>query len=178
MVVTMMVKIFSKLLTATLRILFEKSLKEGKFTEIFKKPNVFPVHKKEDKNLSKNYRPISLLPIFSKTFERVTYNSLFNHFQSNKLFTSLQSGVLSVDSCTAQLLSIIHEMQTAFDSNPTVDVRRIFLDVSNTFDKVWHSGVLFKLLAYGVEDELLAFYKVILIIVKKELYKMVKRLIG
>ena len=88
--------------------------------------HVVQVHKWEDKNLLKNYRPISLLPIFHKIFKRVDYNSLFNHFQSNKLFTSSQSGfLLPGDSCIAQLLSIIHEIQTTFDNNPTADVRCI-----------------------------------------------------
>ena len=58
-----------------------------------------------------------------KTFERVIYNSLFNYFQSNRLFTPCQSGFLPGDSYIAQLLSIIHEIQAAFDENPTVDVR-------------------------------------------------------
>ena len=56
-----------------------------------KKANVVPVHNKEDKMSVKNYRPISLLPIFGKVFERVIYNSLFNYFQSNRLFTPSQS---------------------------------------------------------------------------------------
>ena len=115
--------------------------------------------RKEDKNLLKNYRLISLLPIFSKIFERVIYNSLFNHFQSNKVFTSSQSGFLPGDSCIAQLLSIIHEIQTAFGNNSTVDVRGVFLDISKDFDRVWHSGLLFKLQAYGVEGKLLALLK-------------------
>ena len=115
--------------------------------------------RKEDKNLLTNYRLISLLPIFSKIFERVIYNSLFNHFQSNKVFTSSQSGFLPGDSCIAQLLSIIHEIQTAFGNNSTVDVRGVFLDISKDFDRVWHSGLLFKLQAYGVEGKLLALLK-------------------
>ena len=121
-----------------------------------KKANVVPVHKKEDKNLLKNYRAIKLLHIFSKIFEGIIYNSLFNHFQSKKLFTSSQSGFLRGDSCIAQLLSIIHEIQTAFDNNPTVDVRGVFLDISKAFDKVWHIGLLFKA---GVEGQLLALLK-------------------
>ena len=92
-------------------------------------------------------------------FERIIYNSLFNYFQSNRLFTSSQSGFLPGDSCIAQLLSIIHEIQTAFDENPTVDVRGVFLDISKAFDKVWHDGIIFKLRAYGVEGELLSLLK-------------------
>ena len=54
------------------------------------KANVVPVHKKVDKTLIKIYRPISLLPIFGKIFEWVTYNSLFNHFLSNNFFAPSQ----------------------------------------------------------------------------------------
>ena len=114
-------------------------------------------HKKEDKTLINNYRPISLLPIFGKIFERVIYNSLFNYFLNNKLFTPSQSGFLLGDSCIAQLLSIIHEIQTAFDENPTVDVRGAFLDISKAFDKIWHDGLIFKLKSYSIQCELLLF---------------------
>ena len=56
-------------------------------------------------------------------------------------------------------VSIIHEIQTAFDENPTVDVRGVFLDLSKAFDKVWHDGIIFKLKAYGVKGELLSLLK-------------------
>ena len=92
-------------------------------------------------------------------FERVIYNSLFNYFQRNKLFKPSQSGFLPGDSSIAQLLSIIHEIQTAFDENPAVDVRGVFLDISKAFDKVWHDEIIFKLKAYGVKGELLSLLK-------------------
>ena len=75
-----MIKICSQSLILPFKIIFEHSLKKGKFPKIWKKANVVPVHKKEDKMLVKNYHPISLLPVFGKMFERVICNSLFNYF--------------------------------------------------------------------------------------------------
>ena len=91
---------------------------------------------KKDKTFINYYHPISLRPIFDKMFETIIYNSLFNYFLSNKIFTPSQSDFLLGHSCIAQLLSMIHEKQTAFDDNPTVDVRGVFLDISKAFDKV------------------------------------------
>ena len=130
------IKICGESITAPLKIIFEQSLKERKLPELWKKANIVPVHKKENKNLIKNYRPVSLLPIFSKIYERVIYDALFNYFKSNKLFTPSQSGFLPSDSCRAQLLSIIHEIQTAFDNNPVVDERGVFLDISKVSGKL------------------------------------------
>ena len=55
-------------------------LEEGTFPEDWKKDNVVPVHKKESTNLIKDFRPIGLLSTFSKIFERLLFNSLFNYF--------------------------------------------------------------------------------------------------
>ena len=65
----------------------------------------------------------------------------------------MQSGFLPGDSCIAPFLAIIYETQTNFDSNPPVDVREVLLDISKTFDKVWHKGLLFKLTSCGVGGE-------------------------
>ena len=134
-------------------------MKEGIFPDIWKKGNI-PAHKKEGKTLN-NYRPISLLPIFGKIFERVIYNSFYNYFLSNKLFTPCQSGLPGV-SCIAKPLSIIFEIQIAFDENPISNVRGVFLDISKAFDKVWHDGLIFKLKSCSVEDELLLLLKIYL----------------
>ena len=75
-----------------------------------KKANITPLHKKEDKNLVKNNRAISLLPIFSKINERVIYNELLNYLKNNKFFTPSQSDFLPGDLCMVQLLSIMLEI--------------------------------------------------------------------
>ena len=154
-----MIKTCNASLTIPLKIIFEESLKKGIFWEIWKKGNIIQAHKKEDKTWINNYRPINLLPNFGKIFERVIYNSLFNYFLSNKLFTPSQSRLLPDSSCIAQLLSLIHEIQTEFDENPTIDVRGVFQGISKEFDKVWHDGLTFKLESYGIEGELLLLLK-------------------
>ena len=55
-------------------------INESVFPDDWRKSNIVPIHKKEPKNLIKNYRPTSLLPIFSKVFERLVFNTLFNFF--------------------------------------------------------------------------------------------------
>ena len=67
-----------------------------------------------------------------------------------------------------QLPSVIHEIQTAFYKN--VDVRGLFFDTSKAFDNVWHIDLLFKLKAYGVDDELLSLLENYLEIINKGLF--------
>ena len=58
------------------------SLNCGTFPTCFKRANVIPVYKKGDKRNVRNYRHISLLPLFSKVFEKVMYDSLYNHVRN------------------------------------------------------------------------------------------------
>ena len=76
--------------------------------------NVVVVHKKIDKHLLMNYRPVPLLPICGKVFECLIYNSLFEYFIENDLISPKQSGFKSGDSCTKHLISITHEIYQSF----------------------------------------------------------------
>ena len=72
--------------------------------------NVVPVHKGDGKQNFKNYRPVSLLPIFGKAFERLIYNEMYSFFIENYLISLNQSGFKQEDSCINQLLSITHDI--------------------------------------------------------------------
>ena len=101
----------------------------------------------------KNYRPISLLPIAGKNFERLLYGRMFEFFIANNLISKNQSGFRPGDSCINQLLSITHEIYQSFDDN--LEVRAVFLDISKAFDKFWHKGLIFKLKQNGISDKIL-----------------------
>ena len=100
-----------------------------------------PVHKKGDKQMLKNYRPISLLPTAGKVFERLLYDRMLEFFIENNLISKNQSGFRPVDSCINQFLSITHEIYQSFDDD--LEVRAAFLDISKAFDKVSHKGLIF-----------------------------------
>ena len=138
-----MIKICGKSLCKPLEMIFKSCIKKGEYPSEWKKANVVPVHKKGDKQLLKNYRPISLLPIFGKIFERIIYNNIFEYLTTNKLISDNQSGFKPGDSCINQLLSITHEIYHSLDNG--LEVRGVFLDISKALDKVWHEGLILKL---------------------------------
>ena len=65
-----------------------------------------------------------------------------------------QSGFRTFDSCINQLLAITHEIFKAFDCNPPLEVRSVFLDISKAFDKVWHKDLPYKLKSMGISGDL------------------------
>ena len=105
-----MLKICDSSVIKPLVIIFNTSLTSGTFPSAWKKANIIPIHKKGDKMDIKNYRPISLLPICGKLFEKVIYNSLYKYYESNNILDVNQSGFRSGDSCINQLISITHNI--------------------------------------------------------------------
>ena len=90
--------------------------------------SVVPIHKRDDKQNVKNYPSVSLLPIFGKTFERLTYNEMYSFFIENSLISSKQSGFKKEDFCINQLLSVTHDIYQSL--NQDCEVRGVFLDIS------------------------------------------------
>ena len=150
-----MLKICDSSVVKPLLIIFKNSVNEGVFPTSWKKANVTPIHKKGKKNYIANYRPISVLPICGKIFEKILYSAIYTYFQDNDIFNVNQSGFRAGDSCINQLVSITHDIFHSFDANPSLEVRGVFLDISKAFDRVWHKGILFKLELNGVSGKVL-----------------------
>ena len=154
MISIQMIKICDTSICRPLKLIFQSCLESGKFPVEWKKANVVPVHKKGDKQILKNYQPISLLPITGKIFERLLYDRIFEVFIENNLISKIQSGFRPGDSCINQLVSIAHEIYQSFDLS-SLEVRAVFLDISKAFNKIWHKGLIFKLRQNGISDKIL-----------------------
>ena len=119
-----MLKIWGDSIHEPLEIISTQALLTGVFPSEWKKGNIVPVHKKSDKQNIKNYRPVSLLPICGKIFERLIFNEMFKFFTSNNLISPKQLGFKPENSCINQLLSITHEIYKSFDDG--LEVRGVF----------------------------------------------------
>ena len=148
-----MVKICDDSICKPLKLIFHSFLESGKFPSEWKKANPVPIHKKGDKQILNNDRPISLLPITGKILERLLYNAMFEFFTENNLISDNQPGFKQGDSCINQLLSITLKLINLLMIILNSEV--FFIDISKVFDKVWHKGLIYKLRQNGVSGNFL-----------------------
>ena len=154
-----MIKMCDNSVVTPLCTIFKTSIETGVYPSIWKKANIIPIHKKNNRQCKNNYRPISLLPIFSKIFEKLVFDEIYDHLSIHGLLTDKQSGFRPGDSTVNQLISITHQIYKAFDEVPSKETRAVFLDLSKAFDRVWHKGLIYKLQCNGISGDLLVFLK-------------------
>ena len=94
-----MVKLCEDSLVKSFSIIFQNCINSSVFPERWKKPNIVSIHKKNDKQLINSYRPVSLLPVRSRIFEIIIFNSIFQYIEENILLNVNQSGFQPCDSC-------------------------------------------------------------------------------
>ena len=129
------------------------------FPSVWKQARVMPIFKKGNANLASNYRPISLLSVVGKLFERIVhiYIYIHNFLLDNNLFYKYQSGFLPKNSTVYQLLDIYHSIVTGMEDK--MNSCFIFCDVSKAFDRMWHRGLMVKLESHGINGSLLEFLR-------------------
>ena len=85
-----LLKICDSSIVKPLPIIFKDCLQSGSFPNNWKKSNVVPVDKKGDKQLLQNYRPVSLLPMCGKIFERIIFNPIFEYLENISMIILIQ----------------------------------------------------------------------------------------
>ena len=140
-----------------LKIVFEKSLSEGRVPNDWKIANVTPIFKSGEKDDPSNYRPISLTSLNGKVMEHIIVSSLMGFLETSKFIFRNQHGFRKTRSCETQLALLVHDILTSAEKNKQVDA--IFLDFRKAFDKVPHQKLLYKLKVAGINVEVINWIK-------------------
>ena len=112
-------KIYEELKTSLMQI-FNPSLSTGIFPDKIKIAKVSPIFKNGEKDLLTNYRPISVLPCFSKILERIMYDRLYSYFIENKILFKKQFRFRSGHSTDHVLLELIDQICECFDKKKKI----------------------------------------------------------
>ena len=131
------------------------SLTTGIVPNDMKIAKVIPIYKSKEKNLMKNYRPISLLPSISKILEKVMYKRLYS-FVNEYLFVS-QYGFRSKHSTIHAVTEFYTDVIRSFEDKKVT--LATFLDLSKAFDTIDHKILLKKLEFYGIHGIALNWFK-------------------
>ena len=100
--------------------------------------------KDTDPKLIVSYRPISITPCLARLFEKLLLSRLQKHLDNNKIIVTQQSGFLKNRSTQDNLVMFTQKIREGFaDKKMGIGV---FFDIQAAFDRVWHSGLIFKLI--------------------------------
>jgi hypothetical protein len=128
--------------------IYNMSINSGTFPELFKVARIKPLYKKGDTYSIQNYRPISVLPVFSKILEKIMYNRLTMFLDKYNIITEAQNGFRKQKSTGMALQSFIEKIREALDGG--LKAVGIFFDLTKAYDVLDHGVLLDKLWAYGI----------------------------
>ena len=132
---------------------FNMSLQEGIVPLEWKEANSIPLFKKGSRNMSVNYRPVSLTSVICKLLEAIIRDHMMAFLVKHKLINTYQHGFLKARSCLTHLLCFFEEITKWVDDGSPVDV--IYLDFQKAFDRVPHQRLIFKLKSHCMGNSII-----------------------
>ena len=151
------IKIGKFRLASILSYIFNCSIIQGKFPDALKVAKILPLHKSDSKYEISNYRPISILPIFSKLLEKLVYSRLFNFICKHNILYENQFGFQKNKSTELAITALINNIIKSYEIRQSACC--IFLDFAKAFDIVNHSILISKLEHYGIRGIALDWFK-------------------
>ena len=137
-------------LVSPLLVIFQTSVRTGSLPAAWKDANISAIHKKGNKHIAGNYRPVSLTSIVCKLLESFVRDGLIEYMKVNNLISRKQFGFLTGRSTVLQLLRVLDQWTEILDRGGCVDV--IYCDFMKAFDTVPHRRLISVLQYYGVDD--------------------------
>ena len=126
--------------------LINNSFIQGIFSDRLKRAKVIPMHKSGSRVVENNYRPISLLIVWSKIFERAMHTRIYNYLEKISLIYCRQFGFRSKHSTVDALVDFTEKMR----SHGNKSIISFFYDLKKAFDTIEHNILLQKLESYGI----------------------------
>ena len=154
---TFLLKKFKEFFSFWLSKLINLCFETGVFPDLLKFAKVTPLHKKESKLDFHNYRPISLLSIYSKIFEKLIYSRVYAYLVKYDLIYSRQFGFRSNHSCNHAIISLTEYVKKLLDDGEIVC--GVFVDLEKAFDTVHHDILCDKLNVYGLRGKINDLFK-------------------
>ena len=142
-----LVKAAAEELAVPITTLANRSLTCGLFPNAEKAAKISPIYKSGDRAAIDNYRPISVLPVFSKVLKRPVYNWLSYYLETNQLLSDSQYGFRRKRSTQHAVTILMDDIRTGMDNLQLTGA--VFLDLRKAFDTVNHARLLNKLPAYN-----------------------------
>ena len=145
------------IIAGIISILFNKSINNGIFPGALKNAKVIPIHKDDSLFEVSNYRPISLLPTFSKIFEKLMYSRISSFLTKHNILFEKQFGFRKNMSTELAVNTLLSNITNCFDKKE--QGMCIFLDFAKAFDTVNHNILLKKLQYYGIRGIALDWFR-------------------